>query len=57
MKTFQALAAFLGLLLWSLCPLAQHAHDRTWAFWAMWAIMEVVVLFGFVKAWLKLGKD
>jgi uncharacterized membrane protein len=57
MKTFSALFTFIALALWSLSPMSQHAHDRTWAYWVMWAIMECVLLFGFVKAWLKLGEE
>lgn len=57
MKRFSALISFLAMALWSLCPLAQHAHDRTWGFWAMWAILEMVLLIGFAKAWTKLGEE
>jgi len=34
----------LMLLLWSLCPLARHAIDRTIGFWIAWALMEALLL-------------
>lgn len=57
MKSFNALACFLGLLLWSACPMAQHAHDRTWGFWVMWLIMEIYLFAAFAKTWSKLGDE